>query len=234
MADFVPGWYTVRSIDHNGKSIPDLRHIHKNVSQQAAQGFFVPDRTVIKPVEIEGWKGKIQAIINMVVSMFKPDKVTINLKRYPEWMDAFARINNNGPKSRALKYLQQLTSGVFQPWPKLQPCVFATTDFAPNRVWVEDVSQYYQGVQYAQIRTLSLKDDPPAIGNIPAMLAAGVIHKYVSIGLKGKTSPAPKDNGNVYIFVVGDGTPFYVEFDALAEIKLDAIFSLAPGHYEDI
>jgi hypothetical protein len=180
----------IKPFVHSGKQIPALHDLKRNAHKLALFGFF------------------------------KPDKFRFNMVDYSEWVKSFKGINNNGKASRAWQYLIQGTSGVFAQGTKklsFQPCIFASGEFAQNVVQVYRIFTY-QGVEWAEIKTLNVHGVPPTPDKLTDLLRQGLVHRYVSIGMKGKLYPAPKDHGNVFVYIVSNGTPLYIETDKLIKV----------------
>jgi hypothetical protein len=184
----------IKPFEHNGKQIPALHDLQRNAHKLAIP--FLP------------WL------------FFKPDKFRFNLIDYSGWVQKFKAINYNGTGSRAWAYLIQGTSGVFAQGTKklsFQPCIFATAEFTINRVQVVRTF-YYRGTEWAEIKTLNVHDAPPPPSTILDLTSQGLAHRYVAIGKKGQLYPAPKDHGNVYVLILSNGTPLYIETEKLIKI----------------
>lgn len=181
----------IKPFEHSGKQIPALHDLKRNAHKLALLGFF------------------------------KPDKFRFNLIDYPNWVTIFKNINQNGAGSRAWAFLIQGTTGVFAQGTKklsFQPCIFATSENAPNLVQVIRTFKY-KGAEWAEIKTLNVHNPPPGVGELLNLLNQGLVHRFVAIGMKGRLYPAPKDHGNVFILIVSNGTPLYIEIDKLIKVK---------------
>ena len=182
-------FYNVLPFSYSGSgTVPALHHLSRNSHKLSALGFF------------------------------KPDKMRIVMTNYPKWAMFCEGINDNGDGSTAWQYLQNLQTGVFaQGYPGFQPCIFATAPFANNIVNV--LSQInYHGMVWGKLRTMSVQDDPPQVSERDFLMQYGLVHKFVGEANKEKLSSAPKDSGNVFIPILGDGTDLFIQMSNLVHV----------------
>lgn len=172
----------------------------------------------IKPFSTDG--GQIPALHTL--SPMRPngvinenDKFTIVLKKYPKWNKYLQDINNNGLFSRAWKYLKQQTSGVIQNGGKMfQSCIFATAPFALNYVDILHIINIGSN-NYGQVRCMNVHDAPPPVYQRIWLMQYGLMHRYVAEGKDEVLWMAPKDKGEVYVPILSDGTPLYINMSWL-------------------
>ena len=157
---------------------------------------------------------------------FKPGKIAIVLSRYPKWLQWLKAVNNKA----AWKYLNQQTSGVIQNNGKIfQPAAFATAPFAADVVNVLSTFTYGPD-EWASIRYMDIRSNPPGADQIGMLMAAGLLHRYVAEG-KDKPGnsyptdgggfvalyPAPKSNGNVWVPILSN-EPVYINMSCLVAV----------------